>query len=230
MNFLDIVIIGLLLLGGLDGYRKGLINSLVSVGSIFVAAIVALIGFKQFIPVIDQKLGFGKVIENLVASSFTQSVLASSGSNNPTSVVAGLLPPKVQGTVSDLLNNLYNSTVQLPVHNVGTMLARYFTVLLLGVTAFLIIFAICYAALRIIGKLLTRGLDRTIVGGLNHAGGFLFGAIGAIIMLSIAMTFLTPIISIFGEKTFVGLLQQSVLTPYMLKVFHGLAVFFQQIK
>jgi len=230
MNFLDLVIIAILLLGGLAGYRKGLIGALIGVAASLVSLVIAFSTYKALTPVLMERFGVGRLVSEALKSTMVlPAVKAQAIQGNPLDQLAfltNILPKPLQQEFDSLFAGMMNSAVSSSVKTIGDAVVQYFTTAVVSMIAFSLIFFVSKWLLGVLGKTITRILDRGLTGSLNHTGGFVAGLAAAIILLSIALGILTPLLALdVGPgtvKTMSQLAHNSMLTPLLQKVFVGL--------
>ncbi|MDA8443292.1 MAG: CvpA family protein [Peptococcaceae bacterium] len=224
MNFLDLVIVGLLLLGGLNGYRKGLIKSVVGIVSSFVSILVALATYKIITPMLHSKLGISKLVQKIVNHN---SALPVTGvqplQGNGLSQVAGntsYLPQNLLSGFNSLFVNFMNSALGKTVHSTQDAMVQYISIVVVSIIAFLIIFVLVNWALRALGTLITKAFDHTFLGSLNHSGGFIIGVAGSVLILSITFAFFLPLVALYVNSSSVtGLIKHSILLPQLNQIY-----------
>ncbi len=235
MNFLDLVIIGALLLGGLTGYRKGLINSIIGVLSSLISFIAAFATYKSLTPVLHVQLGVGKFVQGVIKESMTiqaQSMqLQPIKGNvlNQIALITNVLPKDLQKEFDSMFVNLMKSAAGTTIKTLSDAVIQYFTLVILSFLTFFLIFIVTKWLLGFLGMALTKNLDRSIIGNANHSGGFVAGTITSLLFVSILMGFLVPLFAIYPQNTFSRLVDQSLLAPYMTKVFTGITYLLGQM-
>lgn len=230
MNFLDLVIIGVILLGGLAGYRKGLINALIGMAGSLVSFVVALGTYKTLTPVLFERLGAGKIVGQVLNSSISLPATAGQSINgtglDQLSTVTELLPKPLQQEFNVLILETMKSAVSASVETIRDAMLQYLTLAVVSMVTFFLIFLLSKWILGIVGKAITKSIDRSLFGSLNHSGGFLAGVLASTLLIAIVVGFLFPLLSInLGQgalKTLSDLAHDSVLTPYLAKLFTGL--------
>lgn len=230
MNFLDLIIIGVILLGGLAGYRKGLINALIGVAGSLVSLVIAFSTYKTLTPVLAERLGVGKIVGRVLSSSVSlpaTKVQSIQGTGlDQLSLVTDLLPKPLQQEFNTLFLDMMKSAVSASIKTVGDAVVQYLTLVVVSMITFFLIFVLSKWILGFVGKVITKSSDRSLFGSLNHSGGFLAGVLASTLFISLVLGFLTPLFSVnMGQgvlKTLSLLAHDSVLTPYLVKLFTGL--------
>jgi uncharacterized membrane protein required for colicin V production len=223
MNFLDLVIIGGLLLGGLAGYHKGLINSVIGTLATFVSLLVAFATHKIFTPILNTQLGVGTFVQKILKETMTLPAAKTQpiGNGNPLdklSVVTNALPPGLQKEFNQMFTNLIHTAVETTIKTIGDAIIQYFTLVIVSMLAFFIIFIISNIVLHYIGNVLTKGFEKNIVGTINNSGGFIAGGMAAYLFVAILTGFIVPLFALYSP-TLTRLVNESLLTSYFLNVF-----------
>ncbi len=229
MNLLDLVIVGLLLLGGLAGYRKGLINAAIGLAASFISFVIAFSTYKKLTPVVAN-LGLGKMVQGAVKS--VMSLPAAQGQPikgnglDQLALLTKLLPKPMQNELDAMFIEMMKSSAGATIKNIGEAMIGYITLVVVSMISFFLIFFICNWLLRFLGKSLTGGIGKGLVGSINSFGGFLAGVAASLLSVSVLFGFSGPIFS-FNHgpgllQTFSQLAQTSFLIPYLRQVFTGI--------
>ncbi|HZW82343.1 MAG TPA: CvpA family protein [Candidatus Deferrimicrobium sp.] len=223
MNFLDLVIIGGILLGGLAGYHKGLINSVIGTIATFISLVVAFATYKIFTPILNTQLGVGILIQRILKDTITLPAAKTQpiGNGDPLnklSLVTNALPVGLQKEFNQMFTNLLHTAVGTTIKTIGDAITQYFTLLIVSMLAFFIIFIITNLVIRLFGNALTSGFDKNIAGTLNNSGGFVAGSMAAFLFIAILTGFIVPLFALYSP-TLTRLVNESLLTSYFLNVF-----------
>lgn len=140
MNLIDILILGFILFGALNGYRKGLITSIISIISYLVGFMVASREYSPFLQWAEKYFPLHQWLEPIVyktllpliqlkASTLEQQVLGN---------ILGALPEEWRSVFASV--NVSGQQMTQTIEQVTQRLAGVFTDRLLSLTAFAIVF------------------------------------------------------------------------------------------
>ena len=216
MNLIDILILGLILLGALRGYQKGLISSIVNLLSSIVGFLMASWKYMFVLHWAEQYFPLQQWLEPVIYRAILPAVQskASSLQNQSVSNILGALPPEWRS----LLENL--SGVQMPqaIEQVTHRLAGLFTESILGLIAFGCVFYIVVFIIQLLFSVLLRPFG-SWGGSLNRGGGLLFGGLSALIGLSVMAGLLSPLFKLGIGGNFNALIQSSSFYPHLVEIF-----------
>ena len=230
MNFLDLVIVGVVLFGGLVGYRKGLINAVIGILSSILSLGIAFATYQNVALILNKDLGLGRIVQSIVRnvlgseSSFLQP-LKGNGLEQ-LQLITNALPVALQKDLNDTFTAIMKSAIGTAINTFGDAITQFLAQKIITVIAFLLIFMVAKLIIGFVAQLLTNNLDRNIVGSMNHSGGFLLGIVASVLFIAIATGFLVPLLTIYSRSTLTQLLNQSLLTPLFAKLYLGLVALF----
>ena len=188
MNTFDIIILTLLVLGGIIGFRKGLITGI----SRFVGKILA-IGFAfafhdEFTIILEELFGLSKIIE---------------------ATLNGILVKVIDGNMT---SDLYGDSDNLLQPAVGllTSISEY----ILLIFSIAVLFIIASFLINLVISLIISPVARKL-GLINRGGGFAFGVLSSFIVLCLFIGLFTPFLNLPGNK--VLSIGNSLLYPLMLQ-------------
>ncbi len=212
MNYLDIGILILLILGAVRGYRRGLLNALTGLVGIIFGAAIASSWARPTAEYVDAQYRITNKISVWLLDKLPDIVSIESSNDN------GLLAGLFQALTDKIMAE---SAV---VSNVGVLYNISFT--LLVILVFLVLMFIAALLLRLVAVLITRTIKHTVFGGVNRLGGLIVGVGTTTIVIGLILMVIAPFVTvgasagadgIFGS---VGLLvNTSVLAPEIAGVF-----------
>ena len=227
MNIVDVLIGGLILLGALQGYRKGLLTGLAQfVGSI-IGFLVASVEYIKVLNWFETIYPIQRWLEPVIYRLLGPSLQAQTESMSQQSIdkILGMLPPALRNTlagsnISGLLSTTTTTKgfLEQITHNLSGLLTEKilnllsFALIYFGVAILIqVLVAVFLAPLGIFG------------GALNRGGGLLFGGLSAFFTLVVIGGVLSPILKIDTQNTAFLLVQHSFFLPYMLQTFQILS-------
>lgn len=232
MNVIDLVIIGLLLLGAINGYRKGFVGSLVGVFSSIIGLIVAYKYYAVFEKWLDGKLGLEKTLSKFIGSHITlpqtvsQFKLGDNLFNDVSNYLDSLqLSEQIKGQLLTYLERLeesVGSSLQLPLSEI---IHQYLAVIILSVAAFCIIWCSVNILLEILTAIFRSLINTTPLGQVDRLGGIAAGALLNAVSLMVIIGLFTPLISMAGIAEFsllspvISAYEGSEFAPYFLSAF-----------
>jgi len=219
MNLIDILILGLILLGALHGYQKGLISSIVNLLSSIVGFLVASWQYMFALRWIEQYFPLQQWLEPVVYKTILPAVQSKVSSLQPQSLgnILAALPPEWRS----LFGNL--SGVQMPqaIEQVTHSMAGMFTERILSLIAFGCVFYIVVFIIQLLFSIILRPFG-SWGGSLNRGGGLLFGGLSALIGMSVIAGLFSPLLQLGVGGSFNALIQSSTFYPYLVDIFRGL--------
>jgi len=196
LNWLDWVLLIILLLSAFNGVTRGLLRSVAGLAAVFFGFWLALRYYRMLGDYLDAGLGLGPVLTRYFSGYLGEVTEASAGGSPP----PGVFTP---------LENLVAGTMQNLFQGVASSLAAS----VLDALAFLIIFI---AGAGLLGALASAVPNLPLLGPLDRAGGFCFGLVRGFllgVLLCAALQFLA-IPGGSGEGGALNdALQQSLLGP-----------------
>lgn len=208
----DIILLVIIFFAILEGYKKGLINMLISfVGTIFAAIIAYLFGGVFKVMLVDtfyiDKVIFEKVVNNLkhVAASIPSTgTFEESGYN-----IASLpIPDSVRDTINTYLANRTAAVMNTT--------AQTLTNLLVSVISYAILFFLAVIVIKILAKVLNVVVELPVLKQFNKLGGIVFSVLGALLVLNVLFLFLVSFLSLNKFEALDQLMNSSYLCKYLL--------------
>ena len=219
MNLIDILILGLVLLGALHGYQRGLIASIINFLSSIVGFIIASWKYMFALRWVEQYFPLQQWLEPVIYKAILPAVQskASSLQNQTLSSILGALPSEWRNSIDNL------SGVQVPetIEQVTHSLAGMFTEGILSLIAFGCVFYIVVFIIQLLFSILLRPFG-SWGGSLNRGGGLLFGGLSAIIGMSVVAGLFSPLLQLGVGGSFNALVQSSSFYPYLVEIFRVL--------
>lgn len=230
VNLIDVLIVGFVLLGALQGYRRGLITSVVNFFSWIAGFLVASWQYMTALRWAEQYFPLQQWLEPVIYRALLSSVESkvSSLQGQVLGNIWGVLPEEWRNNFPSL--NL--SGVQIP-QNAEQMthhLAGMITENILSLFAFGFVFYCVVLLIQLLVAILLRPFG-SWSGSFNRGGGLIFGGLSSLIGLSVLASLLSPFLQLGVSGGFIVLIQNSHLYPYLLEIFNGLdQVFSAQLR
>lgn len=222
MNIVDILIVGLVLLGALRGYHKGLFTSLLNFIGNIGGFLLASLTYLQIYNWLESRFHLQELLEPVIYS-FGLSMFQTQKDSLENSIfnnLMSIMPPEMRAIIPN--GSLQGINVLPPdlakqFHSISTA----FSEKLLHILTFILAFWILSVLIRFIGILLIKPLG--LLGEtVNHGGGMLFGGLAAIIVLAVLAGIFSPVIELNLNKTWIKLIHEAYFYPSLINIFHFL--------
>ncbi|MHB1652549.1 MAG: CvpA family protein [Desulfitobacteriaceae bacterium] len=222
MNIVDVLIIGIALLGALQGYRRGLLSGIASFIGTVGGFLLASMKYEAVLVWLEQHFPLQGWLEPIIYKIVWAQVQTQSNGMDSKVLdkILALFPLELRSLVSNGNSSSLQSVTQGVLEQAAHRLAGILTENLLRLVAFALVFYFIFVIVHLVIGLVLRPLGR-LGGTLNHGGGFIFGGITAIIALAVLAGLLSPVLGLgLGAKT--SAIKDAYLYPYLLRVFQGL--------
>jgi uncharacterized membrane protein required for colicin V production len=220
MNIFDILILGFVLLGALQGYRKGLITGIVSLLGTLLGLVLAAREYLKVLAWIDKNTPIREWINPFVYKFMLPSVesQAKIAQQQTLERILSMFPKELRNLIGSGSVPDFQSYTQSAVQAIAKDLSGIVTDNLMKMLAFAITFSFIVLIIQIIAFLILSPVG-LLSGTVNRGGGFLLGGISAFIGLAVFIGLFSPFVTLAGQATPWGLLQESQSYPYLVKTF-----------
>jgi len=226
-NFIDFAIIILLMLGGVNGYGKGFIGSIVGFLGSILALVLAVRFYKPFAGLLNAKFGILSGIHSFLTEHLPLPLEVSTAPLNAAGinllmikVNSMVLPQFIKEKIISEAQEIIYGASQLRLTTIGEVLTFIVAITLLNGLALIILWFLLTNLLHLAARLLSKSLDNTFLGGINRLGGFMVGialnALGLMVFFGIFTLFLevtdqagSSMLAAIGKTV-----NQSYLVPY----------------
>ena len=226
MNFIDILIIGIIMLGALHGYRKGLITGVANfIGTIlgFILAAAAYNPVGQWLTTSTPLKGWIEPWVYRSALPFVESQ-ASGLQQNVIDKMLNFIPDGWSSLLSGNLNGV-QVIPQASLEKIAHAFAESVTKNIITVLAFIAVFLTVVIVIQIVTAIVLKPFG--IFGGvLNSGGGLAFGALASILTLSIIIGLFDPLLQLVAQTSGTSMIQEALFYAPLLSIFHGLEQIF----
>lgn len=199
MNWMDIAVAAIIIITCIEGYVKGLVISIITLGSWIVAGIISM----KFYPVAADYI----IANTAIYSKINEAV------NNKTTVAIGANAGSVDLSfirLPAILNDMI-ITNTFTDNTVGDMIAK----LIIDISSIILIFFIVKIVLFMVGLILDKFMKLPFLNQLNRLGGLVFGFFKGGIIVCILFALLIPIIGMTQNQFIVEGLESSVISWYL---------------
>ena len=230
MNTSDVLILVLILLGALHGYRKGLITGLAQFAGIIIGSLVASMEYLRVMQWLKQFLPLQTWLESGAYKLVLPSLQEKAGAMTQQGLAKFLeaLPPDMKHylVASNMLGEQPAATLtQGYLENIAHSIAAYISDKILVLLAFILILFLVALIIQVLITVLFVPL-KIFRGAVDRVGGMIFGALGAFLTLAIISGLLLPVIELETPSRGLLLLQRSFFLPYLLQTFQYLREIF----
>lgn len=227
MNIFDILILGLLILGALQGYRKGLISGLVSfLGSIF-GFYFAVREYLNVFEWLEQHTPLRQWLEPIVYRFLLPSVQSQAQTTQQQTLdkILSVFPKELRGLISSGAVPDFQAYTQNLVQTMTKTVSGILTENLMKIIAFFITYAVVILILQIVVNLILAPMG-FFSGTVNRGGGFLFGFLGALVGVAIIIGLISPFLSLLGQSEVAVLIKEAWFYPHLLQIFETMKTIF----
>jgi uncharacterized membrane protein required for colicin V production len=176
VNWLDWLIIVIIALSAFQGMRRGLLASLTGLAGTLVGLFVAYTYYRPLEQYLVMNWNVGEKIKPLVMQLFKIWIPSQS-------IQSAAQPGKLISAGGAAIGK---------VPNISDYLANSFTSVVLESLCFLALLWATTWAVNLVGFVLTKAAQFSLLGGPNHLGGLLFGTVRGLAVVVIILALLTP--------------------------------------
>lgn len=227
MNIFDILILGFLILGALQGYRKGLIFGLVSVLGGLLGFYVAAKESLKVLGWLEQHTPLRQWLEPVVYRLVLPSVQNQAQITQQQALerIFSMFPKELQGLIGSGTVPDFQAYTQSIVQTIAKNMSSVLMDNLMRIIAFFLTYLAVVLVLQILAAIVLVPLG-FFGGTVNRGGGFLFGALGVLVGIAIIVGLISPFLPIFGRSGPLVLLQKAWFYPYLNQIFEWLKTVF----
>lgn len=202
MNWMDIVVVAILVIASIEGYIKGFVVSFIGIASWFIAIICAMKFYKHASDYIVANTPIYEKIHDVINDKLATvaSVPLNESSSDIFSYVK--LPKIFEGILS-------------PELSIGNTVGEVISKLMVDIISMILIFVIVKILLIIIAMLLDKIVKLPILNVINRLTGLLFGFLKGGIIILVILALLVPIISVMPNDNLVETLEASKFAEYL---------------
>ena len=198
---LDIVIIAILALCIIMGYKKGLINVIFNIFAFLLAIIITLVLYKPVSDIIIKNTDIQEKIETAIIEN------TKGEENKKEEQTENGIQKYIENTMQNAEEDAKSKAIEVVAKNVSTKCIEIITALILFVITRIIL---------IVLKFLTETLaNLPIVKQCNEIGGLLYGVIKGILIIYVILTIMFFIISLKPEGMTANLIETSYITKFL---------------
>lgn len=197
----DIVIIAILVLSIIMGYKKGLINVIFNIFAFLLAIIITLVLYKPVSNIIIKNTDIQEKIETAIIEN------TKGEENKKEEKTENGIQKYIENTMQNAEEDAKSKAIEVVAKDVSTKCIEIITALILFVITRIIL---------IVLKFLTETLaNLPIVKQCNEIGGLLYGVIKGILIIYVILTIMFFIISLKPEGMTENLIETSYITKFL---------------
>lgn len=218
MNVLTIIILLILLLFALKGYRKGFIRTLVSMCSFLIAAVLVYFATPYVSDFLKENTPIYNYVEEKCQEAFAMDELPE-GEDQPgkllqTQIIEGLeLPEALEKQL--LQNNNKAGYEKLAVDSFAKYVSGYMANLILNLITYVAAFLIVMILLRAVVLALDAIAQMPVLRGINRFLGLLLGSLQGLIIIWLIFLGITIFSSTEGGKQMMSMIYESPVLSFL---------------
>ncbi len=232
MNIVDLLILGILVVGLINGYRKGLLRSVMSIAGSLLGLLLAYRYYEIPVRWLNESIG---ATEKL--SEFFKSYLVLPQKVSGISFSAPSLPDMTEHldkiTISESLREqlmVYMQKLQsglaleVPV-SLGDIIHEYLGVVVINAVVFLVMWFVISKAFVLVSLFLTKATKGTLLGGMNRLAGMVLGLCLSSLTLAILIGIINPLLGTaeMAEASLLSAVIETIgeakLVPYFTSIY-----------
>ena len=183
----DILILIILILCVIFGYKKGLISTAFSLASVIVAAVIALALFNPVADIIIKNTTLDETIKETIIANFSTETV------EPSEETSENLPDVIVNFLQDKSTELKNAGVEIVAENISQISVK--------ALAFIGIFIIARIGLIIVEKVANLIAKLPVIKQFNEVGGIAMGLIKGVLIIYIVFAVLSLLMPIIQDQT-----------------------------
>jgi uncharacterized membrane protein required for colicin V production len=235
VNIVDWILIGLLCLGAVSGWRNGFVGSLVRACGSIIGLIIAYQYYDDLAIFLDDRFGLKEPLSTFLQAHLTLPPLLSQfqlqdilGVNFSAYLETILPQSPFQGELLTSFENFLKGLQSSLQISLGEIIHQYLASALLSIAAFFIIWFVVGSGLQIIAQLFRGLIDKTILGQVDSLAGLLVGTLLSAVVLSVLLGLLSPVLNLanIAESLplapIAGVLAEAKLVPWFNSLFNTL--------
>ncbi len=220
MNPFDILILVVILMGAIQGYRKGLISGIISLGGNILGLVLAAKNYQGVRLWLETKTNLAIWIEKIISGRVFSLVEKKAGEAQEKTMesIFSILPKEFEAFMENF--QLPDMEIYSPeaLETIARNLSQSLTSSIMSIASFLLIFIAVIIIAEIISSIILSPLG-FLTKTLNSGGGLLVGGLVSFLGLAIFFGLLSPLISFITSNGGLESLNTSVMYPYLLNCF-----------
>lgn len=200
MNIIiDIVIVVVILLCIISGYKKGLIGMAFSIASFFIAIIIAFILFNPIANLIIEHTQLDETIQNAIITNFSSETGETTENEN--------MPDMVMNYIEERTNEVKNMGVEAAAISLSQLSIK--------ALSFIGIYIVAKIVLALFGKIADLIAKLPLLKQFNKAGGLIIGILKGLIIVYVILAILLLVMPLFANAGLYEAINDSFITKMM---------------
>lgn len=201
---MDLIIIAILVLSIVMGYKKGLINVVFNIFAFFIALIATIILYKPVANIIINNTEIDDKIKSTIINNTTEEEKQNEESSNNTGI---------QKYIEDAIKNTADEAKSQVIETVADTVSIRAVEILTSIILFIVI-----RAVLIVLKVFTQAIaNLPLIKQFNELGGIIYGIAKGLIIIYIILTIMYFVVSINGK----GNIAEAINNSYITKILYN---------
>jgi uncharacterized membrane protein required for colicin V production len=206
--FLDLIIIGIIVLSTFLGYKQGLIKVAFKIVSFFIAVVITLILYKPVTNLIINNTTWDETIENVIYEKLSATKIEQGEKINKEDT-------DLPGIVVNYINDGITNTVGQAQENVATVVSKELTQSIIQIIVLAVTFIIARILLIFAKVILEAVSELPIVKQFNEMGGIIYGILRAAIIIFAILALASFILPMVNQMAILEWINSSILTKFL---------------
>ena len=195
---IDIVVISILLLNIIMGYKKGLINVIFSICAFLIAIVITLVLYKPVSNIIIENTDIKQNIKTMIINNKKEEQTQEKKQNN--------IYTYIENAAQNVAAEAKDKAVETMAETIATKAIEIITCVILFILTRIIL---------IVLKFLTKTIEHLpIIKQCNEIGGLIYGILKGLIIIYLILTVMFLVISIRENGTIANAIEQSYVTKF----------------
>lgn len=220
MNIIDVLIIGIVLLGVLQGYRRGLLSGIAGLIGTLGGFVLASLKYEAVLGWAEKHFPLQSWLEPTIYKIVWTQVQTQANTLDGKILdkILALFPVELRSLIQNGNTSSLQSVTQGVLEQASHRIAGVLAEDLLRLIAFGVVFYSVVILVNFAVGLFLKPLG--LLGGtINHGGGLILGGLTSIIALSVLAGLLSPFLGLSIGTNAATVIKESTLYPYLLQVF-----------
>ena len=205
--FVDIVIVVIIGLCMLIGYKKGFAKCLLKLVTSIIALFIAVVLYRPFVDFVVQNTIIDENIQLSIEKVMNNSIEERTDKNDSSDVVksdSGIPKP-----IAEYINNNFRNSAKQKQEEAVISVARSATILIVDIACFIAIYVIVKILLKILTILIDVVSKLPVIKQFNEIGGLLYGLIEGVFIILVVMTVISILTPLTGAYEVANIILES---------------------
>ncbi|WP_425448715.1 CvpA family protein [Dethiothermospora halolimnae] len=188
MNIIDVVMIVIILLNGLEGLKKGFILSVMDILGFVIAGYIAKIYYISFSRFIVNNTNIYNKLNTFIMDKVSKVLHRGNGGSTLDSAIEAFEFPNI------LEKHIINQHINNKAINITESISNSLTNIIINIISIIIVFFIAKMIINIVANIINGIFKLPVLKSINNLLGLLTGAIKGLLIIYILFALITPII------------------------------------